>query len=38
MLCIAEDKTLDELSHLPAVEMEIVRTIENLMAFWARKL
>jgi 4-amino-4-deoxy-L-arabinose transferase-like glycosyltransferase len=37
VLCIAEDKALDELSHLPDVEMEVVRTIGNQTAFWAWK-
>jgi 4-amino-4-deoxy-L-arabinose transferase-like glycosyltransferase len=37
VLCIAEDKALDELSHLPNVEMQIVRTIGNQTAFWATK-
>ena len=37
VLCIAEDKALEELSHLPDVEMEIVRTIGSRTAFWASK-
>ena len=37
VLCIAEDKTLDELSHLPAVEIEVVQTLGSQTAFWAWK-
>jgi 4-amino-4-deoxy-L-arabinose transferase-like glycosyltransferase len=37
VLCIAEDKTLDELSHLPTVEIEVVQTLGSQTAFWAWK-
>jgi 4-amino-4-deoxy-L-arabinose transferase-like glycosyltransferase len=35
VLCIAEDKTLDELARLGNLDMEIVHTIGNQTAFWA---
>ncbi len=34
VLCIAEDKTLDELSQLEALDLEIVHTIGDRTAFW----
>jgi len=34
-LCIAEDKTLQELSHLPNLDMKVVHTIGTQTAFWA---
>jgi hypothetical protein len=37
VLCIAEDKTLNELSHLPNVEMKIVQSMGTQTAFWAWK-
>jgi 4-amino-4-deoxy-L-arabinose transferase-like glycosyltransferase len=37
VMCIAEDKTLEELSRLGDVEMEIVQTIGGQTAFWAWK-
>jgi 4-amino-4-deoxy-L-arabinose transferase-like glycosyltransferase len=35
LLCIAEDKTLDELAKLGNVDMQVVHTIGNQSAFWA---
>ena len=35
ILCIADDGTLQELSHLPNIEMKVVHTIGNQTAFWA---
>ena len=37
VLCIADDQTLNELSHLPNVEMQIVQSIGTQTAFWAWK-
>ena len=34
LLCIAEDKTLEELSHLPSVDLEVVHAIGGQTAFW----
>ncbi len=34
VLCIAEDKTLDEFSHLADVDLEVVHTIGGQTAFW----
>lgn len=34
LLCIAEDRTLEELSHLPDIDMEIVHTVGSQTAFW----
>ena len=34
VLCIAEDKTLQELSHVPAVDLEVVHAIGGHTAFW----
>lgn len=34
VLCIAEDKALEELSRVPMVDLEIVHTIGNQTAFW----
>jgi 4-amino-4-deoxy-L-arabinose transferase-like glycosyltransferase len=36
VLCIAEDKTLEELSRLPNVEVKVQQTIGTQTAFWAR--
>jgi hypothetical protein len=33
-LCITQDKTLEELSQVPDLDMEIVHTIGNHTAFW----
>jgi len=35
ILCVAEDKTLDELSHIPNVDLEVVHAIGGQTAFWA---
>jgi hypothetical protein len=35
ILCIAEDKTLDELTHLPNVDLDVVDAIGGHTAFWA---
>jgi 4-amino-4-deoxy-L-arabinose transferase-like glycosyltransferase len=35
VLCIAEDKKLEELSHVANVDIEIVQSIGNHTAFWA---
>ena len=35
ILCIADDKALQELSHLPNIDMKVVHTIGNQTAFWA---
>jgi 4-amino-4-deoxy-L-arabinose transferase-like glycosyltransferase len=35
VLCIAEDKTLEELTHVANVDMKVVHTIGNQTAFWA---
>jgi 4-amino-4-deoxy-L-arabinose transferase-like glycosyltransferase len=37
VMCLAEDKTLEELGRLGDVEMEIVQTIGGQTAFWAWK-
>ena len=34
VLCIAEDKTLEELSQVSAVDLEIIHTSGNQTAFW----
>jgi 4-amino-4-deoxy-L-arabinose transferase-like glycosyltransferase len=34
VLCIAEDKSLEELSKVPDIDLEIVHTIGNRTAFW----
>jgi len=34
VLCIAEDKTLEELSHVPSVDLEVVHAIGGHTAFW----
>jgi len=34
VLCISDDKTLQELSHVANVDMEVVHTIGNQSAFW----
>jgi len=34
LLCIAEDKTLEELSHVPAIDLEVVHAIGGQTAFW----
>ena len=34
VLCIAEDKTLAELSHVASVDMQVVHSIGNHTAFW----
>src|SRR5262249_21225085 len=38
LLCIAEDKTLDELSHMPEVDLEVVHAIAGQTAFWVWKV
>jgi hypothetical protein len=35
ILCVAEDKTLEELSHIPNVDLEVVHAIGGHTAFWA---
>jgi 4-amino-4-deoxy-L-arabinose transferase-like glycosyltransferase len=35
ILCVAEDKTLEELSHIPHVDLEVVHAIGGHTAFWA---
>jgi hypothetical protein len=35
ILCISEDKTLEELSHVPAIDLEVVHAIGGQTAFWA---
>jgi 4-amino-4-deoxy-L-arabinose transferase-like glycosyltransferase len=35
ILCIAEDKTLEELSNLPSIDLEVVHAIGGHTAFWA---
>ena len=35
VLCVAEDKTLEEVSHVANVDVEIVHTIGGQTAFWA---
>jgi hypothetical protein len=35
VLCVAEDKTLEELSHVPNVDLEVVHAIGGQTAFWA---
>ena len=35
VLCIAEDKTLEELTHLANLDLKVVHTIGNQTAFWA---
>jgi len=35
VLCIAEDKTLEELTHLANLDLKVVHTIGNQRAFWA---
>jgi hypothetical protein len=37
-LCIAEDKTLDELSHMPEIDLEVVHAIAGQTAFWVWKV
>jgi len=37
MLCIAEDKRLEELSHIPEVDLEVVHAIGGQTAFWIWK-
>jgi 4-amino-4-deoxy-L-arabinose transferase-like glycosyltransferase len=37
LLCIAEDKTLDELSHMPEIDLEVVHAIAGQTAFWVWK-
>jgi hypothetical protein len=35
VLCVAEDKTLNELSRVPNVDLEVVHAIGGQTAFWA---
>ena len=35
VLCVAEDETLEELSHVPSVDLEVVHAIGGHTAFWA---
>lgn len=37
LLCIAEDAKLEELSHLPAIDLEVVHAIGGQSAFWIWK-
>jgi len=37
LLCISEDKTLEELAHLTQVDMEVVHAIGGQTAFWIWK-
>ena len=34
VLCISDDKTLREVSHVPALDLEVVHAIGNYTAFW----
>ena len=34
LLCISDDKALQEVSHVPTVDLEVVHTIGNHTAFW----
>jgi len=34
VLCISDDKTLREVSHLPTLDLEVVHAIGNYSAFW----
>ena len=38
LLCIAEDKKLEELSHVPQVDLEVVHAIGGQTAFWVWKV
>ncbi len=38
VLCIAEDKKLEELSHVPEVDLEVVHAIGGQTAFWLWKV
>jgi 4-amino-4-deoxy-L-arabinose transferase-like glycosyltransferase len=38
ILCIAEDKRLEELSHVPEVDLEVVHAIGGQTAFWIWKV
>ena len=35
ILCVAEDKTLEELSQVPAIDLEVVYAVGGQTAFWA---
>lgn len=35
ILCISDDKTLEELSHVPSIDLEVVHAIGGHTAFWA---
>ena len=35
VLCVTEDKTLDEVTHIPEVDLEVVHAIGGHTAFWA---
>jgi hypothetical protein len=38
MLCIAEDSTLLELSHMPALDLQVIHAIGGQTAFWIWKV
>jgi uncharacterized membrane protein len=38
LLCIAEDRTLEELTHMAAVDLEVVHAIGGQTAFWIWKM
>ncbi len=35
VLCVTDDKTLDEVTHIPEVDLEVVHAIGGHTAFWA---